>query len=126
MLKDLALATFLSFAPLTAFAHGAPPAAAHGGQVAEDSAEHWVEIVIGGDQLRVYVLDEDKHPIPSAQLGGKATVLIGGKSQNVPLTAGDGNSLVGSLSAPAAGKTTTVLSLTVSGKPAQVRFTTSQ
>ena len=113
-------------APAAAFAHGAPPAPAHGGQVAEDSAEHWVELVISGDTLTVWVLDENKTPIPAAQLGGKATVLIAGKSQAVVLTPGDANSLTGKLPTAVAGKTTTVLSLTVSGKTAQARFASAQ
>lgn len=116
----------LLLAPAAAFAHGAPPAAAHGGQVIEDSAEHWVELVIGGDTLTVWVLDADKKPVPAAQLGGKATVLVAGKSQTVVLSLGDANSLTGKLPAVAEGKTTTVLSLTVSGKAAQARFASAQ
>ena len=105
-----------------AFAHGAPPAPAHGGQITEDSGEHWVELVIGGDTLTVWVLDADKNPVPAAQLGGKATVLVAGKSQAVVLASGDANSLVGKLSVATEGKATTVLSLTVAGKTAQARF----
>jgi len=120
-----AACTFL-LAPAAAFAHGTPPAPAHGGQVVEDSAEHWVELVTSGDLLTVYVLDEDRNPVPSAQLGGKATVLVGGKSQVVALAPGDGNSLTGKLAPAASGKMTAVLSLTVSGKPAQARFASAQ
>ena len=116
----------LLLAPGAAFAHGAPPAPAHGGQVAEDSAEHWVELVISGDTLTVWVLDADKKPVPAAELGGKATVLVAGKSQAVALAPGDANSLTGKLPAAAEGKTTTVLSLTVSGKAAQARFASAQ
>jgi hypothetical protein len=122
----LAAALGLLLAPGAAFAHGTPPAPTHGGQVAEDSAEHWVELVIGGDTLTVWVLDENKKPVPAAQLGGKATVLVSGKSQAVVLSPGDANSLTGKLPAAAAGKTTTVLSLTVSGKTAQARFASAQ
>jgi len=112
----------LLLAPAAAFAHGTPPPPAHGGQVAKDSAERWVELVISGDTLTVWVLDESQKPVPAAQLSGKATVLVGGKSQVVLLAPGDANSLGGKLPAAASGKTTTVLSLTVSGKTAQARF----
>lgn len=122
----LAAALGLLLAPSAAFAHGTPPAPAHGGQVAEDSAEHWVELVISGETLTVWVLDENKKPIPAAQLGGKATVLVSGKSQAIVLSPGDANSLTGKLGAAAVGKTTTVLSLTVSGKTAQARFASAQ
>jgi hypothetical protein len=121
-LPAIAATLALTFAPASAFAHGTWPPPAHGGQVVEDSAERWVELVITGDQLTVWVLDGDKKPVPSAQLGGRATVLVGGKSQAIALARGDGNSLTGKLPAAATGKTTTVLSLTVSGKAAQARF----
>ena len=121
-----AAALGLLLSPVAGFAHGSAPAASHGGQVAEDSAEHWVELAISGDTLTVWVLDETKKPVPAAQLGGKATVLVGGKSQAVVLAPGEANSLTGKLPAAATGKTTTVLSLTVSGKTAQARFASAQ
>ena len=124
-LRTFAACTLL-LAPAAAFAHGRPPAPAHGGQVVEDSAEHWVEFVTSGDLLIVYVLDEGRNPIPSEQLGGKATVLVGGKSQVVALAPGDGNSLTGKLTSAGSGKMAAVLSLTVSGKPAQARFASAQ
>ncbi len=123
MIKTYAFATFLMAAPVAAFAHGSPPAPAHGGQVVEDSAEHWVELVVQDDTLTAYVLDEDKKPVPAVQLTGKATVLVGGKPQTVAMSPAGGNSLTGKLTGPAPGKpSTVVLSLTVSGKPAQARF----
>lgn len=121
-LRFAAAALGLLLAPVAVIAHGTAPAPSHGGQVAEDSAEHWVELVISGDTLTVWVLDETKKPVPAAQLGGKATVLVAGKSQAVVLAPGEANSLTGKLPAAAASKITNVLSLTVSGKSAQARF----
>ncbi len=112
--------------PAAVLAHGSAPAAAHGGQVVEDSAEHWVELVISGDTVTVWVLDNDQKPISAAQLSGKATVLVAGKPQAITLAAGETNSLTGKLPAAASGKTTTVVSLTVSGKAAQARFASVQ
>ena len=126
MLKRYLLAALLAAAPVAAFAHGTPPAPAHGGQVVEDSAENWVELVIKGDQLTVYVLDEAKAPVPSAKLTGKATVLVAGRSQQVALAPADANSLNGRLDAAATGKVTAVLSLAVAGKPTQARLTVQQ
>ncbi len=114
-------AAFL-FAPAAAFAHGAPPAPAHGGTVAEGSGEHWVELSVSGEQMTAWVSDEDNKPIPAAQLGGKATVLIDGKTQTVPLSPAADNSVTGKLSAPATGRLTAVLALTAQGKPVQVKF----
>ena len=120
--NTFAVACFLALAPAAVFAHGTPPAAAHGGVVAESSGEHWVELVVRGDQVTAWVLDGDKKPVPSTQLVGKATMLIGGKREEVTLAPGEGNSVTGKLAAPASGKMTAVLQLTVSGKPATVRF----
>jgi hypothetical protein len=64
--------------------------------------------------------------VPTAQLaGGKATVLIGGKSQTVVLTSAGANTLTGKLDRAASGKVTSVVTLTVEGKSAQARFTTT-
>lgn len=116
------LTTVLLLAPLAASAHGAPPAPAHGGIVAEGSGEHWVELSVAGDQLTAWVSNEDNKPIPAAQLGGKAIVLIDGKTQTVPLSPAADNSVTGKLVAPATGKLTAVLALTAQGKPVQVKF----
>ena len=126
MLKIIFAAALLTATPIAAFAHGTPPAAVHGRQVAEDSNENWVEVVIKSDRLAVYVLDEAKAPVPSAKLTGKATVLVGGKSQTVALAPGDANSLTGKLDPAAIGKVTAVLSLTVGGKPTQARIAVQQ
>lgn len=126
MLKVILSAALLTTVSVGAFAHGAPPAAAHGGQVAEDSGENWVELVIKGDQLAVYVLDEAKAPVPSAKLTGKATVLVAGKSQSVTLASGDANSLTGRLDPAATGKVTAVLSLSIAGKQSQARIAVQQ
>lgn len=121
MFKKFALAVALAAAPVLVFAHGPTPAAQHGGQV-EEAAENWVELVLKNAQLTVYVNDEQNKPVASARLGGKATVLAGGKKQDSTLVASDGNSLTGTLATPVSGKTTAVISLTMDGKPAQVRF----
>jgi len=91
--------------------------------VAEGSGEHWVELAVTGDQVTVWVSDDNNKPIPASQLGGKATVLIDGKTQSVTLSPAAANSLTGKLAAPATGKMTAVLALTDGGKPVQVKFT---
>jgi hypothetical protein len=122
MMRTTLLTTVLLLAPLAASAHGTPPAPAHGGVVAEGSGEHWVELNVAGDQLKAWVSDENNKPIAAAQLGGKATVLMDGKTQTVPLSPAADNSVTGKLAAPATGKLTAVLSLTAQGKPVQVKF----
>lgn len=78
-------------------------------------------MVVAGGRITAYVSDEANTPIPSARLGGKATVLPEGKREEVPLAPGAGNSLTGKPANPAQGRTTAVLQLTVDGKPVQAR-----
>ena len=121
-IRNAVLTTILLFASPGAFAHGDKPAPAHGGIVAEENSEHWVELAVVGDQVTAWVSDADNKPVPAAQLGGKATVLVGGKSQVVALSPASTNSVTGKLSAPATGQVTAVLALTAGGKPVQVKF----
>ena len=125
-MKYFVLAALLATLPMTALAHGIAPAAQHGGSVAETTGEHWVELVLRGTEMTVYVSDDANKPIASARLGGKATVLVGGKSQQVALLPAAANSLTGKLDPGAAGKVISAVTLTVDGKSAQVRFTTTQ
>jgi len=106
-------------------AHGPAPAAAHGGQV-QEAAEHWVELVVRGDQVTVYVNEADSRPLPAKEWTGKATVLAGNKTEAVALIAAEGNSATGKLAAPATGRVTAVLQLTIDGKPTQARFAIAQ
>ena len=121
-IRNTLLTTAFLLASPSAFAHGDKPAPAHGGIVAEENSEHWVELAVVGDQVTAWVSDADNKPVPAAQLGGKATVLVGGKSQVVALSPADANSVSGKLSAPATGQVTAVLALTAGGKPVQVKF----
>lgn len=126
MLKIILASALLAATPIAAVGHGTPPAAAHGGQVAEDSSENRVELVIKGDQLDVNFLDEAKVPVPSAKLTGQATVLVGGRSQSVTVVPGDANSVTGKLNPAATGKVTVALPLSVGGKPTQTRIAVQQ
>lgn len=119
------VALALLIAPGLAAAHGPTPAAAHGGQV-QEAAEHWVELVVRGDQVTVYVNEPDNKPLAAKEWTGKATVLVGGKSEAVTLTPAEGNSATGKLAAPATGRVTAVLQLTIDGKPVQARFAIAQ
>ncbi len=116
-----ALAAALSFAPAAGFAHGQAPQAAHGGQV-QDAHGSWVELVVNGDWVEIYVTDEHENPVPAAQVSGTATVLIGGQPHKVQLSPADGNELTGKLPIPASGKTVAMVSLKIAGKAATARF----
>ncbi len=75
-----------------------------------------------GDQVTVWINEPDNKPLPAKEWTGRATVLVGGRSQTIILTPGESNGAIGSLSAPASGGVTAVLQITIDGKPAQARF----
>lgn len=123
--STLAFAFAILGVPVIAHAHGPAPAAAHGGQV-QEAAEHWVELVVRGDQVTVYVSEPDSKPLATKAWSGKATILVSGKTETVALSPGDGDSATGRLAAPASGRVTAVLQLTIDGSPAQARFAIAQ
>lgn len=116
------LAALLLFSPVVALAHGDPPQAAHGGQI-QEAHENWVELVVSGTQLKLYVLDEGRKPVPATQVSGTASVLIEGKIYKVQLAPGADNSLDGKLPVPVSGASAATVSLKISGQPAAARFT---
>lgn len=122
-LMTLAFAAAVALAPALGLAHGQVPAAAHGGQV-QDAHGNWVELVVKGDRVSVFVTDEHGNPVPAAQVSGIATVLIGGEMHRAQLVPADGNELTGMLPVAAPGKTMATVSLKVGGKPATARFAT--
>jgi hypothetical protein len=120
-LSILALAATLALTPVAGFAHGQAPAAAHGGQV-QDAQGSWVEFVVNGEHVEVYVMNEEGGPLSASQITGTATVMIGGQPQKVQLTPAEGNKLTGTLSVPATGKAIATVSLKIAGKAATARF----
>jgi hypothetical protein len=122
MLAAVALAASLVLSPLVALAHGDPPQAAHGGQM-QDAYENWVELVVTGTQVTLYLLDEGRKPVPASQVSGTASVLVEGKIYKVQLAPGAGNSLDGKLPVPASGASAATVFLKIGGQPVTARFT---
>lgn len=116
------LAVSLLLSPVAALAHGDPPQAAHGGQV-QEAHENWVELVVSGTKVKLYVLDEHRKPVPATQMSGTASVLVAGKIYKVQFAPGAGNSLDGKLPVPASGASAATVSLKINGQPAAARFT---
>ena len=111
----------LAIAPIPVFAHGERPQPAHGGDV-QEAQELWLELVVKGSDVSVYVLSEDRKPVPAQQISGTATILINGKSYKVDLRPGEANSVQGTLPVPATGKLVATVALKVGGKSASARF----
>ena len=111
----------LSLAPLPVAAHGEAPTPSHGGMM-QEAAEMWVELVVNGTDVSVYVLDESRQPMPASQVTGTATVLVAGKAHKVSLTPAGTNSLHGTLPVEATGRIAATVSLKTGGKTASARF----
>lgn len=120
-LKAIAFAAVLCLGSVTIFAHGQPPAASHGGLV-QEAHENWVELLVKGDQVRVYVLDEAQKPVPPGQVTGTATVMVDGKPQKIELHPANDGGLAGKLPVPASGKMLATVSLKDRDQPASARF----
>ena len=56
----------LALAPVSGFAHGELPVASHGG-VMQEAGEMYLELVVRGNDVNVYVLDEARKPVPGAR-----------------------------------------------------------
>ena len=121
-LAATALALALALAPVAGFAHGEPPPASHGGMV-QEAGEMYLELVVKGADVTVYVLDQARKQVPGTQATGTATILVDGKAHKVELKAAEGNSLHGTLPVTVSGKVVATVALKVGDKTASARFT---
>ncbi len=117
-----AFAASLLFSTTATLTHGRPPPATHGGQM-QEAHENWVELVVSSTQVRLFVLDEARNPVPASQVSGTASMLMGGTIYKVELVSGSENSLEGQLPTAALGATAATVSLRIRGQPASARFT---
>ena len=103
------------------YAHGQALAAQHGGQM-QDAHGHWLECLVRGDILSVFVTDAHGRPVPATLVSGTATVLVAGQPTKVPLAPGAENELSARLPGPAAGKVTAAVSLKIGDETLTARF----
>lgn len=101
-----------------AAAHG-PMAAQFGGQMVETADGVRVELVVRQDGIRVWVRDHNDQP--ESDVSGKATVLVDTKKLDLSLRA-DAGAYVAAGQVSPTDRVTTILNLTVKGKPLSVRF----
>jgi hypothetical protein len=102
-----------------AYGHGAPTAN-HGG-IVQAVGETWLELVVRGDTVELYVQD-DGDDMPSADLAGKVTVVKGAAKSEFTLKPAGGNKL--EARAPGAVKGSKVLALlTLADKKTKVSTT---
>ncbi|MBN9560557.1 MAG: adenylosuccinate synthase [Alphaproteobacteria bacterium] len=116
------LCSALLLLPSVVLAHGDPPQAAHGGQM-QEAHENWIELVVSGTQVKLYVLNEERKPVPATQVSGSASLLVGSKIYKIQLAPRTGNSLDGELPVPASGASAATVFLRIGGQPATARFT---
>merc|ERR1711939_16109 len=69
MMRRFAVPLLLTLAlmPGAVSAHGEAPQAMHGGLIKE-AQELWVELVVKGADVAVYVVDEARKPVPANQV----------------------------------------------------------
>jgi hypothetical protein len=97
--------------------------AKHGGKVVETSGHHFIELVAGDGTLEVHVMHDDGNSENVADATGTATVLSGGKKEEIALVASGNVSLKGSGSFKRTPGTIIVVTLKMPGhKPEQARF----
>lgn len=89
--KLLFAATFLAAAP--AVAHDAK--SVHGGRVADAGTSHHFELVVGTGQVQVFVTDGNGKSLTPKGYKGTAILMANGKTQRIPLEAGDAQNLSG-------------------------------
>lgn len=102
-----------------ALAHGAP-VASHGG-IVQAVGETWLELVVKGDQVELY-LQDDGDDMPSAEVAGKITLVTAAGKKEFALKPAGGNKL--EVKAPGAAKAGKVLALlTMADKKTRVSTT---
>lgn len=108
-MKNTVIALLLAAAGQLAAAHGVPTPS-HGGMIRTDG-ETWVELVIRGSAVEVYVQD-DGDDMPTAQMSGKIALVKNGAKTEFPLKPVGGNKFDGTAAGLAAGtRVLTVLTL---------------
>ena len=117
-----ALSAALLLTPAFAIAHGQPPQAVHGGLM-QEAHENWVELLVNGTQMKIYILDDREKPVSGSLLSGTASVLIDGNIYKVQLIPGIDNVLEGNLPVSASGASAATVLLMVRGQPVSARFT---
>jgi hypothetical protein len=94
----------------------------HGGKVVETSGHHVVEFVASGDSIEVYVTHDNGNPEDTKDAKATATILAGGKKEEIALTPAAANSFRGLTASEIGPGTVVVVTLTLPGhKPEQAR-----
>jgi hypothetical protein len=123
MLKFILTAFVVMLAPALTLAADSAREPKHGGKVAETSGHHLVELVANGRSIDVYVTHDDGGPEDVKDAKASATVLAGGKSEQIALSPGEANSLKGAGELDIGPGAVVVVTLTMPRhKPEQVRF----
>ncbi len=80
------------------------------------------ELVETGSELTLFLSDEDAKPLNSQGASGRATILVGGKTETVDLKPAQPDKLVGALGGPLAAGARVVVSVKLAnGKSFQMR-----
>ena len=121
--RRILLLAFLAVSTGQAFAHGGGRGV-NGGVIGEIGDRH-VEVLARDGEIRVWVLDAHDHPVTAAGASGSVIVLAQGRSQTLPLAAGEGGAFLVARGEFRADRAMRVVpTLTLPGQPQrQARFT---
>ena len=88
----------------------------------QEAAEMWLELVMQGTDISVYLLDGSQKPVPASEITGTVTVLVANQMHKITLTPARGNGLHGTLPVAATGRVATTVSLKAGNKAVSARF----
>ena len=91
MLRALTLILGLAIAiPVWAHSDSKWTKGPQGGHIVDAGKQHW-ELVAKGNELTLYVMDDNEKPLAAQNGSAKAQILLAGKTYNVEFTPAGGN-----------------------------------
>jgi hypothetical protein len=123
MLKYVFVGMLAALIVLSSQAGAQTKKGANGGMVVS-SQGHPIELVLKGQELTFYLIDDDGTPLATKGLKGRAVVQDGGKTVTIALTPAAPNMLVGKAEGPIGAKARVVFSTNVHGHALTARYVT--
>ncbi|WP_425067009.1 hypothetical protein [Reyranella sp.] len=123
MKKFLILAFAILWTGAAAAQHSHGSTKGPNGGVVQDVAGVHAELVMAGNTVTLYILDENNKPATAKGFSGSVLIVSGSTRETVQLTASSDNALRGEAkSAIPAGATVTLVLKNAAGKSGQVKF----
>lgn len=122
-MKRLALAAVFAFVAAPALAHEPRPGPNGGLKVDAGTAYHAELVAKGTPEVVVFLYDAKDQPVSATGFRANAILVVDGKPQRFPLTAGEGSRLVGTAAIPVPAGVKGAVQITApDGTTAQAKF----